>query len=374
MLNVENVIVRAAGAPTDFERLTVRAAMNDAVRSFMIELAEEIPGEWKYKPGTHIEITANGDLLVEGYVNAYQAAGDPKSHRIVVQGRSKGQDFVDSSAEHDTGFFENMSVADMAKAINRHGIKIDADIPLDKIPYAQLKPGEKCFQFCERYLRGEGATIMGLPNGDMRITNASKAPHHFGILWEGPLGNIKSFDVDHNDGSRHSHYNIKGQSRRGTGAASLRVKETARDGGVKRHRPRTIASETDTDPSRARKRAHHEKERAAGQALRGAVATQGFRDFAGLLFEPGRLIYVHSPRMMKLSMTMLIESVQFSIDRSGSQTRLGLVDPRAYKGKGPAKSGAGAAGAARGIDPEAQLDDAETDEAWTLGYEESGGQ
>jgi len=169
---------------------------------------------------------------------------------------------------------------------------------------------------------------------------------------------IKSFQVSLTDGSRHSKYIVKGQSRRGTGSASLRVKKEAKDSGVKRHRPRILANETDTDDRRAQKRAEHERERAAGKSIQASVQTQGFRDFAGKLFQPNHLIYVHAPVLMHLAMTMLIKSVELSQDRSGSLANLTLVDPRAFKGKGSSKGG-GAPGAPA---------DGDTDPAWTEGY------
>lgn len=351
MLNVEVVTVIAGGAPYNgWEKVSVTASIDEAVRQFSIETTEH-PGEFRFAPGTPVQILANGDLLVDGYINAYEASGESKSHRISIRGRSKGQDFVDSSAEHDTGRFENKKPDEIATELNKWPIGIRADVPLDQIPYAQLNPGETAFQMIERYLRPEGVSMMGEPNGDILLTNAQAAKTHYGILMEGHT--IKSFQVSLTDGSRHSKYIVKGQSRRGTGVSSLRVKKEAKDSGVKRHRPRILANETDTDDRRAQKRAEHEKERGAGKSIQASVQTQGFRDFAGKVFSPNHLIYVHAPVLMHLAMTMLIKSVELSQDRSGSLTNLTLVDPRAFKGKG-SKGGAPGAPA-----------DGETDPAWT---------
>ena len=78
------------------------------------------------------------------------------------------------------------------------------------------------------------------------------------------------------------------------------------------------------------------------------------------MFQPNRLIYVHSPILMHLVQTMLIEKVELSQDQGkrGSVASLGLIDPRAYKGKGGAKGSA----------PGAPATDEESDPAWTEGY------
>lgn len=356
MLNVEVVTVVAGGMVYGgWEKVSVSAAIDEAVRQFTIETTEH-PGEFRFPPGTPVQIFANADLLVDGYINEYQASGEAKTHRIAIRGRSRGQDFVDSSAEHDTGYFENKKPDQIAQELNKWPIGITADVPLDQIPYAQLKQGETPFQMIERYLRPEGVSMMGEPNGDIKLTNAEAAKVHFGILMEGHT--IKSFQVSLTDGSRHSKYIVKGQNRKGTGSSSLRIKKEAKDSGVKRHRPKIIANETDTDNRRASKRADHEKERGAGKSIQASIQTQGFRDFAGKVFTPNHLIYVHAPVLMHLAMTMLIQKVELSQEKSGSLANLTLVDPRAFKGKGGTGKG-GAPGAPA---------DGETAPAWVDGY------
>lgn len=363
MLNEEHVTVIAGGRVFDrWERVQVTAAINEAARQFSLETTEYV-GEFNFAPGTPCQVLANGDLLVDGYINSYEASGDEKSHRVNVKGRSRAQDAIDSSAEHETGYFEEQTPEQHAKALDKFGIGFQAKVPLRKVPYAQIKQGETVFKFVERYLREQGATMMGMPDGSVEITNGSVARSVYGILLEGHT--IKSFQVSLTDGGRHSKYIVKGQNRLGTGSASLRIRQQASDKGVKRNRTKIIAQETDTDPSRAKERAEHERDRAAGKSIAAAVQTQGFRDFAGKLFEPNTLIYVHSPVLMKLAQAMLIERVEFSQDRGGSLTQLTLVDPRAYKGKPQSSS------AIDEPDLRELIDDggAETGAPWTEGYD-----
>jgi prophage tail gpP-like protein len=48
-------------------------------------------------------------------------------------------------------------------------------VPLDKVRYWQVAPGETVFRNLERILRPQGATLMGEADGSVKITNASKA-------------------------------------------------------------------------------------------------------------------------------------------------------------------------------------------------------
>ncbi len=364
-MNEEYVTVLANGMVFDgFEQVRVTAAINEAVREFQIETTE-LPGEFKFPPGTAIEIRSNGDLLVKGYVNTYQTSGEAKSHQISIKGRGKGQDFVDSSAEHDTGNFEDKDAGEIAAALDRYGIGIKSKIKLDRVPYWQLAPGETAFQTIERILRQEGATMMGEADGSISIVNASVAEPHFGMLIEGQ--NIKSWQVSLTDGSKHSNYIVKGQNRRGTGSAALRIREEARDGTVRRNRQRVILSETDTTSAKAKKRAQHEKERAAGKSIKASVQVQGFRDIHGKIYQPNKTIYVYSPILMHLVREMLIERVEFSQhNRSGSLTQLTLVDPRAYKGKSAGDRQRSKSAIEDEADTGRTDNEATTDQAWEV--------
>lgn len=361
----EYVTILANGQTFDgFEQVRVTAAINEAAREFQIETTE-FPGQFKFPPGTAIEIRSNGDLMVRGYVNAYQTSGEAKAHQISIRGRGKGQDFVDSSAEHKTGNFERKNAGQIARELDVYGIGITARVPLDPMDW-QIAPGETAFQTVERALRSDGATMMGEADGSISIVNASIAEPHFGALIEGQ--NIKSWQVSLTDGSKHSKYIVKGQSRRGTGSASLRVSEEESDSTVRRRRSRIILAEGDTDKRRAKSRAKHEKERQAGKSIKASVQVQGFRDINGKLYQPNRTVFVYSPVLMHLVRVMLIERVEFAQhSRSGSTTQLTLVDPRAYKGK----SKGDRQRSRSAIENEAETGRGEpvTDGAWDMGEE-----
>jgi prophage tail gpP-like protein len=336
----ETVTLAAGGGSfTGWKRVSWTAALGEAARSFSLDTTER-PGEFAFPPGTPITLLASGTLIVTGYVNHYHSSGGATTHNVQVRGRGKGQDFIDCQSEHPTSHAKNKTAAEFGQELDEYGVGIRAKVPLAKIPMQHMKQGETCFNCLERYLRQQGATMMGEPDGSIAVTNASVARRAAGVLTEG--GNIKDWSVDLNDGSRHSDYVVKGQNRHGKGASNLRIKERARDSGVRRRRKRIIVAEGDTDQGRARERANHEKERAAGASTRAAVTVQGWRDGSGALWTPNTLVFVNSPTLMHLVQDMLIERVEgIQDDRSGTIARLELVDPRAHRGKG--QSGKGSA-------------------------------
>lgn len=357
MLNPEFIVVEADGGQfSGFESVEVTASIKEACRSFKLTTTEH-PGDFKFPPGTAIRITSNGDLLVDGYVNKYEPSGDDKKHKITISGRSKSQDFVDSDADTETGEWDDADPEQVAKDLAKpYGVDIRAKVALDKVDRWAIAPGERAHRNLSRMIRPQGVVTMGNADGSIDITNAEAAEYHYGILLEG--WTIKSYSGCLSDQGRFKTYTVRGQRRLGSSDEDLHVEEEAEDEGGNRNRRRIIVNETDTDPKRAKKRADHEKRRAAGNSVSCSITTQGFRDLAGELFSPNRMIYVHSPVLLHISQIMLIESLTFKQDK-GSVTELKLVDPRAYNGK----SGGGG-----GMTPDGVDLDGDTDPAWTGGY------
>lgn len=346
MNNVEVVTVVAGGMLySGFEEAHVSAAIDEAARTFQIRTTES-PGEFRFPPGTPLQVYANGDLCVDGYVNLYSPSGDATTHSIAIQGRGKGQDFVDCAPDHPTGTWLDKTPEQIAKEIDQWGVGVRAEIPLPTEEYWKREPGETSFETMERLLRGHGATMMGNADGSISITNASVARRHAGALIEGI--NIKRYQGSLSDDKRFDGVFVKGQNRNGKGRENLRIRKNAKGGG-RAGRRKEMLDERATTEDKAQKRADHEAERGEGLSIKARITVQGWRDDAGELWTPNRLIFVDSPVLLHLVQDMLIEKIDMRQGRDGSLTELQLVDPRTYKGKG---SGGGKAGGGK------------TDKAW----------
>jgi len=317
-----------------FEVAQVRAAFNEAARSFRLEIAAELGASATnrvFAVGTKLTIHSNGDLLLTGFVDKKQPRIEASKAMIAVSGRSNSGDLVDSSAKHETGQFENKDPKDIGNAVAKGiGAKFTTDQQLEKLEQYQVNPGESCFRLVEKMARQQGLTICGKADGDAEITKAGNKRHAGGLI-EGV--NIFTATADHNASNRHSEYIVRGQRPFGHGVDNLELEAIARDKGVDRHRPIVIIQDEDTTKKRTKKRAKNRKDRAAGHALKATVDTQGFRDQSGKLWEPGYLVWVESP-FLDIAQDMLIESVSYMQSEQGSIATLGLTDPRAYGGKG----------------------------------------
>lgn len=331
----QEVVTIAVGGRsyTSFERFELDAALNEAARSFEVECAHEGgPGvtAWTFSAGARVSIAFNGDLALAGHVDRYRPRVSGTARTAIVSGRSKAADFVDSSAEHDKGEWRDKTVGDLARDLDRFGIGIRADAGLKAIKVMRITPGETAFRAVERYCRSQGLTLCGQADGSVLITRGGTGRHAGGLI-EGD--NLLEAEADHNWSGRHSEYRVRGQRPDGHGRSNLEIERIARDSVVNRHRPVIIVVEEDTDTERAATRAKNRKDRAAGAGLRATVHTQGFRDRAGVVWEPGHIVYLESPSL-NVQQDMLLEKVNFRQDEGGSISTLSLVDPRAYGAKG----------------------------------------
>lgn len=328
-----NEFVTVSGV-SGFERVMVRASFQDAARTAEIKIAPDaMSGAGAaFLAGQLIQIMFNGDLVFTGYVDRYQPTrrGHETSH-ISVSGRSKSQDFIDSSAEHDKGQWKDKTPLEIANELDKFGVGISSTEQLDKIPVYRLTPGETCFRVLEKQCREQGVWPVGVADGSIKIMKAGQGRH--APIIEGQSGIVEE-ESDHNWSGRHSDVIVRGQRPFGHGADALEIEAKVKDASLGRYRPVIIIKDSDTDNKRAQKRAAKRRDSEAGNSLKANITMQGFRDEGGAVWEPGNLVYVDSA-FLEIHQDMAIESVTFEQVRdSGSLSVLSLVDPRALGGKG----------------------------------------
>jgi prophage tail gpP-like protein len=319
-MGLETVSVVVGGARyTAFEELRVTAAMNKAARTFALRVAAEFGAPATnaiFALGTELEIYANADLLLTGFVDGKQPRMSAADATIDVDGRSSSGDLIDSSADHETGRFENKTPLEIGQELSSkfHKTGFVSDQQLEKIDQYQLSPGESVFRCIEKMCRQQGMTLAGTADGQINITKAGTT-RQGGALIEGQ--NILEGLAIHGAANRHSSYKVRGQSAFGHGKHNTEIQSEVRDRSIRRHRPLIHIEDGDTTKDRARKRAKNRRDRAAGNALKASIQVQGFRDETGQLWEPGNLVWTESP-FLDIAQDMLIEQVEYSQSEAGA--------------------------------------------------------
>lgn len=320
---------------TAFMRAQVRAAFNEAARAFELNIAAEpgaAPTHAIFRGGAAVKVYANGDLLLDGYVDQKRPHLGARDASIVVTGRSKSADLIDSDVEHATGYFENKDPIEIAKELaDGYGATFETDQKLRKIePSYTVTPGASIFREVEKMIRRQGLTLTGTPEGNVKATKPD-GQRHAGGLFEGQ--NILVGNADHNWSNRHSKYSFRGQRGVGQGARRLHLVASSKDSAVKRKRVKSVVHDDDGTIEDLKTRAKGRALRSAGEALKAAISTQGFRDIAGKVWTPGFLVWTESP-FLDIAQDMLIEAADYSQGPEGSIALLSLVDPRTYDGSG----------------------------------------
>ena len=335
-MGIEVLTVAVGGMRyTSFRSASINAAFNKACRAFQLELAAELGASETnavFAEGASVQIFANSDLLLTGYVDCREPEFDAHDAVISVSGRSSSGDLVDGAAEHKTGSFKNKDPKQIGDEISRNYSEtgFETDQKLETVDQYQLTPGESVFRCVEKLCRQQGMTLFGTAEGKIKITKAGSDRHAGGLI-EGQ--NILKGRATHNGANRHSKYTVRGQRPFDHGIENLEIESSVRDSFVRRHRPFIGIEDADTTKARAKKRAQNRRDRAAGDALKATIDTQGFRDEGGQLWTPGKLVWTESP-FLDIAQDMLIESVTYRQDSKGSIATLQLTDPRSYGGKG----------------------------------------
>ena len=335
-MGIEEISIVVGGTRwTAFEDVSVKAAFDEAARSFDFTVAAELGASATNKvfaTGVKVEIYANSDLLLKGYVDRRRPRLGAKEATISVNGRSASQDLIDGAAEHKTGRFKKKDPKEIGDEVSSEYSEtgFETDQKLEKVDQYQLTPGESVFRCVEKLCRPQGMTLHGTAEGKIKITKAGQK-RHSGGLFEGQ--NFLVGEADHNASNRHSKYTVRGQRPAGHGIDNLEIESVIKDAEVNRHRPVIIVQDEDTTKDFTKKRAKNRRDRAAGNALKATIDTQGFRDEGGTLWTPGWLVWTESP-FLDIAQDMLIESATYRQSEKGSIATLQLTDPRSYGGKG----------------------------------------
>lgn len=284
-----------------------------------------------------------GDLLCAGHTSGYAAEYDGKgaTKKVTVDGKSKAADAIDCHpVKHKTGRVENKTLLEVAKELDEVRCGFSADIPLKKIPKVQRQPGDTIFQTIEREARRIGAMLAGQPDGSIKITRAGTKRHAGAlVLGQAPVENMS---VKLRTDQKFSPIVGRGQRAGGTGKDNLRQEERETDKSVTRNRPLLVIPEGDWTKKEFKKRLRWERLRRAAYGTTITVRVSTWRDAAGELWEPGRIMaIVNEPE--DIDGDYLLSTANFRQgDEGGTQAFLTFVDPKSQGGKAAAGKSDGA--------------------------------
>jgi len=178
---IEDVQISGIGGWQEFQ---FSQAINEPAASFTLQSskgpANESPANLRQG---EITVTANGELLLTGYVDRYTANGDPGGGRTVsISGRSKTADIIDSQT---FGTFRKQNGKQIIeKLISPYGVGLETDIA--------------DWNDHEQFVVESGSTVMRAIYNVLQLQQASAAVSNTGQLqiWNSDnIGSIGSAGI-----------------------------------------------------------------------------------------------------------------------------------------------------------------------------------
>lgn len=322
----------------------------------------------RLRPGQSAKVFADGELVLDGYVETVEPNIDENHAEVSISGKDKAGDLIDGAAAPDgPGEFKNVKLEDAAKRIAApYGLKVRAEIDTGRpFPRYALDLAETGLSAIEKGARQRHALVLSDGVGGLVITRAGKKRAPADITLP---GNAKGGRATFTHKGRHSETIVRGQQEKAEqrrqdrlaaltpasapavpggrsdsdGSATDRERRgttatgRARDNEIKRHRPVVHLARSQADETSAQDEADWRMRTARAESEEANYRVHGFRS-DGRLWRVNELTYV-SDAYTGIERDMLISTVIFREDEAGRETELTVSSPEAFdKGAAGAK-------------------------------------
>ena len=305
-------------------------------RSFELSITDLWPGHvteiTRVKPGDLVEIRIDNDLVCTGYIDATPIDYDANGITIMMRGRSKTADLVDSSVDISTGHFKNLNAQAVAQKLAApYGLSVLTQVAVgNPVTDFQIQQGESAFESLDRIAKCRQILITDNEAGDVVLA----APGSNGlandalVLGDNILSGSAGFDFT----EVYSKYEVKGQ-KSGTddayGSAAAQMTGTAVDSQVVRKRVLIIRQSGQADNQTCQDRANYEQQVRRAKAGECRYRVQGWRQSNGDLWACNSTVQI-TDGIMGINTNLLISEVTYTLDDSGLITELVVIPLAAY--------------------------------------------
>lgn len=310
--------------------LRITRSMQAGAGTFDLSVTEHFPSEPAVrvlKPGEPCEVWIGDDRLITGYVDEVSPTLGARQHTVAVRGRDRVADLIDCSDPNVPADFNNVSLTRLAETLAKpFGIPVTAAADVgENFIKVSINPGARGFEVLEQHCQYRQLLPLSDGAGGLVLTRAGQK-RASGSVIEGV--NLLAGSATYSFAERYSVYTVRGQSfDLGDGARG--PSQEYSDAKVKRYRPLYIVASEAVDEQRCLERARWESLTRAARGEEAHLTVQGWRDQAGALWEPNRILAAVSPTLGLSGDYLLTEAVHV-LDGNGSTTQLSIVRPDAF--------------------------------------------
>jgi prophage tail gpP-like protein len=313
-----------------WEAVHVELSMENLSGSFALQLTDQGGGTaTAIKPNDPCSVLINGQVVITGYVDKVTPSFDATSHKIMVTGRDKAGDLVDSSVINGTGQYKNKKIDDIVKDITSpFGVSVTNNVDSKTLETFNIDQGASAFETIQKLAKR--GNFLAVSDGKGGVALTREATEMMGTsLIEGQ--NILAANCDYDASKKHSQYIVKGQKQ---GRDNDPVGKITQNKGVvtnefvDRYRPLLIIHEGQADESAVKDRARWEAKIRNSKATKAQITVQGW-DSGGGLWGINRLVQVES-NWLGIHDIMLITNVSFTLDENGELAVITLASQGSY--------------------------------------------
>ena len=321
-----------------WKSVAITRSLENAAAGFQVSVSERFPGQnqpLRIRPGDSCQVRIGEDVVVTGYVDRVSPSHDSQSHTVVVAGRSKTADLVDCAVQPPFGTINDQTILQVANRLAEpYGVDIVDALRGKTEPIASydLNVGDTVLTAISNLAAQKACMVTDDEQGRLLITRAGIA-RATTALRTGEGGNILSAQGTFDHSGRFRQYICSGQKKgndQDFGSAASAIESRVEDRGVERPRTLYIRAEGAADGKRVQDRARWECSSRIGKSVNAQVTVQGWRQGNGDLWKINQLVLVKDP-LLTIDGELLIVSVNFTLNESGTLTRLTLAPKAAYE-------------------------------------------
>ena len=319
-----------------WKSVRITAGLERLARDFEVSVTDVWPGSpnaYRINPGDFVRVLIGQDVMVSGYVDAMPLEYDARGYTMLIRGRSRTADLVDSSPDNDAQQWTNAKPEAIAKDMAKpFGVTVITETATgEPISDHQIKQGETVHDSLNRIAKARQMLITDNATGDLVFAkpgSGGKATTAL-VLGENILSGSAGFDY----AEVYSDYHVKGQ-RAGDdeqfGPPVAQGLGKATDAGMKRKRVLVVRQSGQPDTKTLQDRASYEQQirRAKAGEIRYRVAEWRQKD--GSLWKPNTMVSIRDP-WMKIEQELLISEIIYLLEEgAGMVTELVVIAPSAF--------------------------------------------
>jgi len=331
-----NGLIQASYTISGWTEIRVTRGIERCPSDFEIGLTELYPDEasvMPVKPGDACQVLLGTDVVLTGYIDRVIPSVSPDNHAIRVTGRGICQDLVDCAAEWPGSQISGASALQVAATLAQpYGISVSSDISGQRIiPQFNLMQGETAWEIIERICRFSALIAYEQPDGSLFLTQVSSPPAAASGFKLSV--NVEQASCEFSMDGRYSEYLAFLQAvnpfTEGGDGGNLIAMQT--DIGVTRHRRHVIIAEACWGGlDITRQRAVWEMNRRIARSGIVHLVTDGWRDSAGVLYQPNSLAHLELQQLKLPECDWLISAVTYHRGERVTTCELELMAPAAF--------------------------------------------